>query len=376
MAFSATTNRLGAPWQHVVDENIIARFVDSLLRGTSQVMFQNNPLTGLLILIGIFYNSLLLGGAAVLGLIVSTLTASALGADRAMIRNGLFGFNGVLLGIGLAAFLQLNPALVIYIILGAIVTTIIMAALANLLNVWDVPALTAPFVLTAWFFIFAAFLFAHIRTNTTIHPALYVPTASMETALRPVPTTTTGAGITAGNLAEALFRGVGEVFLQDNLVTGIIFVIALLINSPASAAMSLIGSIVGIIMALAVLGGNGYWVFHGLYGFNAVLCAIAIGGIFYVFSWRSVFYAILCAAIGTILMASLSVILSPWGVPALTGPFVIATWFFLFPKSIFHVLQPVALADVATPELVRSQYITREEYPPEIRPGGEIAPQP
>ncbi|HLG74782.1 MAG TPA: urea transporter, partial [Ktedonobacteraceae bacterium] len=369
-------NRLGAPWQHVVDENIIARFVDSLLRGTSQVMFQNNPLTGLLILIGIFYNSLLLGGAAVLGLIVSTLTASALGADRAMIRNGLFGFNGVLLGIGLAAFLQLNPALVIYIILGAIVTTIIMAALANLLNVWDVPALTAPFVLTAWFFIFAAFLFAHIRTNTTIHPALYVPTASMETALRPVPTTTTGAGITAGNLAEALFRGVGEVFLQDNLVTGIIFVIALLINSPASAAMSLIGSIVGIIMALAVLGGNGYWVFHGLYGFNAVLCAIAIGGIFYVFSWRSVFYAILCAAIGTILMASLSVILSPWGVPALTGPFVIATWFFLFPKSIFHVLQPVALADVATPELVRSQYITREEYPPEIRPGGEIAPQP
>ena len=32
--------------------------IDTLLRGVGQVMFQNNPITGLLFLVGIFINSL------------------------------------------------------------------------------------------------------------------------------------------------------------------------------------------------------------------------------------------------------------------------------------------------------------------------------
>jgi urea transporter len=32
--------------------------IDILLRGVGQVMFQNNPITGLLFLVGIFINSL------------------------------------------------------------------------------------------------------------------------------------------------------------------------------------------------------------------------------------------------------------------------------------------------------------------------------
>ena len=39
---------------------------DTLLRGVGQVMFQNNPLTGLLFLVGIFVNSFKLGGAGLL----------------------------------------------------------------------------------------------------------------------------------------------------------------------------------------------------------------------------------------------------------------------------------------------------------------------
>jgi urea transporter len=31
--------------------------IDTLLRGVAQVMFQNNPITGLLFLVGIFINS-------------------------------------------------------------------------------------------------------------------------------------------------------------------------------------------------------------------------------------------------------------------------------------------------------------------------------
>ena len=44
-------------------------------RGIGQVMFQNNALSGLLMLIGIFLNSWEMGMLAVSGNIISTLTA-------------------------------------------------------------------------------------------------------------------------------------------------------------------------------------------------------------------------------------------------------------------------------------------------------------
>ena len=80
--------------------------IDTLLRGVGQVMLQNNPITGLLFLVGIFLNSYEDGLTALLGLVVATVAAYLLGADRTLISNGLFGFNGVLTGITLSVFLQ------------------------------------------------------------------------------------------------------------------------------------------------------------------------------------------------------------------------------------------------------------------------------
>jgi urea transporter len=363
MALSATWDHLLDPWNRLAQENVAVGFVDTLLRGTGQVMFQNNPITGLLFLVGIFYNSYQLGIAAVIGLLASTLAAMVLGADRNLIRAGLFGYNGILTGIGLAFFLQLqwSPVLVVYIILGGVFSTIVFVALANFLSTWDMPALTAPFVLTTWLFLFAVLLFANLRTGVLVNPALPNPHAVVHPILRPSPTDlTTGAGVTVVNLLQSFFRGVGEVFFQNNLVTGIIFLIAILINSRVSALFAALGSLVGLVTAQWLLGVDGNATYIGLYGFNGVLCGIAVGGVFYVITWKSGIYALLCALVGTVVMASLTAFLSPLGMPALTAPFVLTTWLFLLPKAGFHVLQPVALAEVATPEQVRRKFLEKE----------------
>src|SRR6266566_9499481 len=91
---AAAPRRAADAWSELAAGNPVVTMVDTLLRGTGQVMFQNNPLTGLLFLAGIFVNSGKLGGLGILGLATSTLTAYLLGADRTLIRNGLFGFNG------------------------------------------------------------------------------------------------------------------------------------------------------------------------------------------------------------------------------------------------------------------------------------------
>ncbi len=273
-----------------------------------------------------------------------------LDVDRALVRAGLFGYNGVLTGIGLAVFLQWDGVLIGYIVLGGVISTVVMMALSRFLITWDMPALTAPFVVVTWLLLFALFAFARLHPTALIQPGVPNPRAAVQTEMRPHPTDLAGSGITAANLAESFFRGVGQVFFQDNVWTGLVFLIAILVNSPVSAIFAALGSMMGMITALVFLGGNGFLVYHGLYGFNSVLCAIALGGVFYVLTWQSTLYALLCALLGAVVTATIGVFLSPIGMPGLTAPFVLATWLFLLPKAAFRVLQPVPLAEVTAPE--------------------------
>jgi urea transporter len=368
MAVAGAPRRAADSWATMAQRNPAVAVVDTLLRGVGQVMFQNNPLTGLLFLVGIFVNSLKFGGAALLGLATSTLAAYLLGADRTLIRNGLFGFNGVLVGIGLAFFLEFDFLLAVYIVLGAAVSTVVMMALINLLGPWDMPALTAPFVLTAWLLLFAVYQFDFLHPTELIAPLAPDPQAAVQTELREL---ATGAGgLTVANLAQGDFRGVGEVMFQDNLLTGVIFLVAILVNSRISAAFAVLGSTVALLTALA-LGADGFAIYHGLYGFNAVLCAIAIGGLFFVLTWKSAVYALLAAVFSVPAFAAIAVLLSPIGMPALTAPFVLTTWLFLWPKAGFGVLQPVALADVTTAENIRASYRARAAAPSATSEPGE-----
>ena len=368
MAVAGAPRRAADSWATMAQRNPVVGVVDTLLRGVGQVMFQNNPLTGLLFLVGIFVNSLKFGGAALLGLAASTLAAYLLGTDRALIRNGLFGFNGVLVGIGLAFFLEFDVLLAVYIVLGAVVSTIVMMALINLLTPWDMPALTAPFVLTAWLLLFAVYQFAFLRPSELLAPLVPDPEAAVQTELREL---ATGAGgLTVANLAHGFFRGVGEVMFQDNLATGVIFLIAILVNSRVSAAFAALGSAVALLTALAI-GGDGVAIYHGLYGFNAVLCAIALGGLFFVLTWKSALYALLAVVFSVPVFAAIAVLLSPIGMPALTAPFVLTTWLFLWPKAGFGALQPVALADVTTAEKIRASYRVRAAGPSATSEPGE-----
>ena len=76
-------------------------------------------------------------------------------------------------------------------------------------------------------------------------------------------------------LLEAWLKGVGQVFLVGNAVTGAIFVVALAVNSWRAALFALLGSAAGMGTALA-FGASRAMVGEGLYGFSAVLTAVAL----------------------------------------------------------------------------------------------------
>jgi urea transporter len=318
--------------------NPVVAFLDAVCRGCGQVMFQNNPYTGLVFFIGIFYNSWTLGLCAVVGTMSATLTAQILGADKDAIKAGLFGFNGTLAGIALPFYFAFNPTLLVYVIVNGAFSAIIMAALMQFLSKWGVAALTAPFVLATWLMMFGVYRFSILTPGTLITPAI------------PDPHAVVAAGtITATTFWEGVTKGLGEVMFQDNVITGIIFFIAILINSRISALFAVVGSLVGLLTGL-VMGAAEAPLRLGLFGYNSVLCGIALGGVFFFLTWRSVLYALACIVLGAIATGAISVALAPIGMPALTWPFIMVTWFFLFAGRIFGNIHTVPGEKCGSPE--------------------------
>lgn len=342
-----TFNMDKVPGYRRLVDNPVGGFVDALPRGVGQVFFQNNPITGLLFLGGIFYNSVTLGLYALLGVVVSTLTAVLVGVGRDVWRAGLFGFNGTLTGIAFAFFLEPSGWVLVYAILGAAASSVIMAALTALLGPWNMPALTAPFVFATWVFLFAFFSFPVIS-----------PTEALASGALPEQVSEQGA-VGAGAIFDGFFKGVGQVMFQNNVVTGVFFLAGLLVNSPIVFLFAAAASIISLLVAW-VLGAPESLLSQGLFGFNAVLTGIALGGAFLVITWRVALYAILGIIGATIAFATLSNLLTPWGMPVLTSAFVFTTWLMIAAVPIFGEMHQVPAAEATTPEDNRRRFLAEK----------------
>ena len=294
----------------------LAVLADAMLRGLGQVMFQNNSYAGLLFLLGIVANSPLFATAACVGAVTATLTALALGADRVLVRAGMFGFNGALTGIALLYFLAPAALTWISILLAAACSTLLMAALLAAFKVWKLPALTAPFVFTSLIFFLSAARFGRLES-----------TGQLPTAGLPVKAAVEGV-VTAGTIGEGLLTGVGQVFFQGSVLSGLLFVAGLAVSSRRAAAAALAASLAGLLVAWG-MGAAEAAIRAGAFGFNSVLTAIALAGVFLAPGTASSLYALLGAIVTPFVAAACAAALEPLGLPAMTLPFVLTTWVFL-----------------------------------------------
>ncbi|MBI6926321.1 urea transporter [Pseudomonas putida] len=255
----------------------------ALLNGFSQVLLLRSPLCGLCCLLAILLTAPALLGGALLGALAGLLTAQARGYDRADRQAGLYSYNGVLIGLLISAVLPwsiIQPPLVIAAAgLSSIITHQWRKRGGKLLV-----AYTAPFVLLGW------------------GTLLFVQTVTVP-------------AVVEADLASALARGVGQIFLLDQPLAGLLIIVGLLIANPYACFWAVIGSAAGAGLALLVGDAPSAWM--GLYGFNAALAALA-------FSRQGEKPWVTLLAIG--LALALHPLLSRLPFPALTAPFVGACW--------------------------------------------------
>lgn len=314
-------------WTGLAARNPVASFIDINLRGAGQVIFQNNPLTGLLFIAAVLWGAVMAGAAqiaigAIIALVIATVTAMILGADAASLKQGLFGFNGILVGAAVPTFLADGPSMWVLLVIGAAVSTVIMLAVSNVMRTWATPALTFPFVLTTWFLMLAAYSFGTVTIAGMGPPSL----------ARAAAATATDPGVFSLPVIEAWLKGPAQVFLIDNWISGVLVVIGLAVSSLWAAGFALTGSAVAVFLALA-LGAGITDISAGLYGFSPVLTAVALGCVFYQPSLRVALYALLGTVFTVIVQAAMNAAFMPIGIPTFTAPFVFVTWLFLLPKA-------------------------------------------
>ncbi|NWW43665.1 UT2 protein, partial [Pedionomus torquatus] len=333
------------------DKPLMIQFIDWVLRGISQVMFVNNPLSGLIVVAGFLVQNPWWTLTGCLGTVVSTLTALILGQDRSAVAAGLYGYNGVLVGLLMAVFSAKGDYhwwLLLPVVLVSMTCPVFTSALSSVFCKWDLPVFTLPFNLALTLYLAASGAHNLFFPTTIIQPATAAPNITWTDAELPM-------------LLQSIPVGVGQVYGCDNPWTGGIFLIALFISSPLICLHAAIGSAVGMLAALS-LATPFSTIYSGLWGYNSSLSCIAIGGMFYAFTWQTHLLAVACALFSAYLGATVTNMLSVFGLPSGTWSFCLSALTFLLMTTNNSAIYKLPLSKVTYPEANRAYYLEMKKH--------------
>ena len=268
--------------------------IKTLLLGFSQVFLLQSPLSGALILVGLFCNSWQLALLALLGCLVSRATASLWRDTKSEIADGLYGFNGTLVGIALGVYWEISWLSLLLLVIGAALSTWLARAFRRHAQL---PGLTAPFIIAVWALLLVSLL------------------APQGVGLLDSATRLEEGQPLWRMLGVALGDSVGQVMFQANVLTGVLFFLAIAWESRRKALYALLGALVPMLVIPFVP--EAVWR-EGLLGYNAVLCAIYWAGS----GERRLLYALL----SVVLSVLLELLALYAGLIPLTAPFVLSVW--------------------------------------------------
>ncbi|KAK2505247.1 hypothetical protein MC885_015159 [Smutsia gigantea] len=342
------------------DKALALQFTDWVLRGTAQVMLVNNPLSGVIVFIGLLIQNPWWTISGGLGAVVSTLTALVLSQDRSAIASGLHGYNGMLVGLLMAVFsekLDYYWWLLFPVAFTAMACPVLSSALNSMFSKWDLPVFTLPFNIAVTLYLAATGHYNLFFPTTLVEPVSSVPNITWTEIEMPL-------------LLQAIPIGVGQVYGCDNPWTGGVFLVALFVSSPLLCLHAAIGSVVGMLAALTVATPF-ETIYLGLCSYNCVLACIAIGGMFYALTWQTHLLALICALFCAYTGAALSKIMSVIGVPPGTWAFCFSTLIFLLLTTDNPAIYRLPLSKVTYPEANRIYYLTVKSSEEEKAPSGD-----
>ena len=234
--------------------------------------------------------------------------------------------NSMLVGLYLGAFHAPTPLLLAWIVLAALLTTLIAHWLAALFWRWGrLPVLSLPFVLATWLVLLA--IQGHLPTALPVQ-------AAVVTVFTP--------------WLDQFFISLGWLMLVPYPVAGALLFIGLVVASRYLAVLALAGYLAGHAILLLLHQQGAYAI-----DYNFMLSAMALGGVFVIPGRVSFVLALAGGALAAWLATSMGALLHPFYLPLLTLPFIMAVSIWLGALSTRASTKPpyLTLESPAVPEI-------------------------
>lgn len=302
--------------------------INAITRPYAAIFFIQNTAMGW-VLFAVTFINLNIGLSGLLAAVV------ALGITKAFQfasqKSGIHVFNSALVGMSLGAFYQLNFYVIFIIILGAALTVFLTVALIDGLWRMDrLPVLSLPFIVVA---------------------AITALVAQQYSVLNSYAAVSSGAMTLILPQVDDFFRVLGSTFFTPHPVAGLVIFTSVLWYSRYMALLAVTGYLFGTIV-FSLMTNNPEPNLLVWTGFNFVLTAIAVGGIYTIPGLAGFVTAMLAVSLSVLLVIAIKGLLFTYGLPVLALPFVVTTLLFLiaFRKRI-SVSPPWLAPEPGTPEI-------------------------
>ncbi|MEB8307129.1 urea transporter [Staphylococcus xylosus] len=293
-----------------------------ILKNIAQVLLLDNAWTGLFILLGLFVGNWKVGIMALAASVIALLLAKRTNYSQEEINTGLAGFNPVLTAIALTLFLVPEWYSILIAFIAIVITMPIGSAFREFFKPFGVPMLTMPYVFVSWIILLMSFQFKFVNVDVNI-----LPDTVQEIQF-------SGHSI---HFINAFLSGFSEIFLLKSIMAGLLILIGIFIASRKAGLFAIVANLIGF-TAVLVLGANHDQINDGLFGYNVILTVLALGVAFRTRIQRYV-SIVLGILLTVVLHAGMTTLLTPFGLPVFTLPFIIATWIMLFAGNQMKVQQ-------------------------------------
>lgn len=310
----------------------------SIINSYAQIFFSDGKCLGLLLLIITFFNL----NAGISGLITITISngiAYFMGLNKVKIIAGFYGFNSLLVGLGLGIYYNFSLPFLFVLVFSSLLALFITVVLEGWLGKYGLPYLSLPFLFGIWTVSLAARSYSGLEISElgiNMYNEIYLMGGEqmLDTHIRIL-------NIAIPHSIEIYLKSLGAIFFQYNIYAGLIIAIALLINSRISFLLTLVG-FYSAYFFYQFMGANLNELSYGFIGFNFILTAIAIGGYFIIPSFWSFVWVILLAPLLSLLITGSNTILSTFQLSTFALPFntVVITFLYVLKFRERNLLKP------------------------------------
>jgi urea transporter len=300
--------------------------IQSVLNSYSQVFFSTSELLAVFLLLISFFDY----GAGIGGLmavLIANFLAWILGYNKYLLVNGLYGFNALLVGLGVGLFYQPSPALFLLIVVVSVLCFFLTVVFQGVLGKYGLPYLSVPFLITIWIVVLSgnelSALYISERGIYTYNQLYSLGGQSFVYLYDFLEKSITSSFL------KIYFHSLGAIFFQTHLLAGIIISIGLFIYSRITFVLTFLGYSVAFLFYQTVgIGFNelGYT----FIGFNYILTAVALGGYYLVPGRTSFLWIVLLLPAVVLITTSTQQIFAYFRVSPYSLPFNMVVLMFLY----------------------------------------------